>query len=197
MPGGPVNLDDWDDERLIAGVAGARTDALAALYDHYRRLIFSVALRVLNDESLAEEVTQDVFIQVWKKVSLYHPDQGRLVTWLASLSRNRSIDLLRRRSIRPEGHQMSWADGSSPDLEDPAAVEPEVELRLERQRLIRAIDALPAEQQAVLSLAYFQGMSHQQIAGALGEPLGTVKTRLRLAMQKLRQALERDSVSHP
>ncbi len=192
-----MNQNTWDDEQLIAGVAGAQTDALAALYDRYGRLVFSVALRVLNDESQAEEVTQDVFIQLWNKVNLYHPEQGRLVTWLTSLSRNRSIDLLRRRSIRPEGHQVGWADGVSPDLEDPAAVEPEVDLHMERQRLISAIDTLPAEQKAVLSLAYFQELSHQQIADALGEPLGTVKTRLRLAMQKLRQALERDSVAFP
>ncbi len=191
-----MTLTNWDDEQLIIGVASAQTEALAEIYDRYGRLVFSLALRVLDDESLAEEVTQDVFTQLWNKADQYRSAQGKVITWLTSMARNRSIDILRRRSVRPEGHQIGWADGTSPDLADPVEVEEQVELGQDRHRLLVAIHELPEEQRRVLALAYFQGYSHQEIADALQEPLGTVKTRLRLAMQKLRQALERDWVSH-
>jgi RNA polymerase sigma-70 factor (ECF subfamily) len=190
-----VNLTSWDDEQLIIGIASAQTEALAAIYDRYGRLVFSLALRILDDESTAEEVTQDVFTQLWSRAAQYHSSQGKVITWLASMARNRSIDVLRRRSVRPEGHQIGWADGTSPDLTDPVEVEEQVETDQDRRRVLLAIHGLPEEQRKVLALAYYQGFSHQQIADALQEPLGTVKTRLRLAMQKLRQALERDWVS--
>ncbi len=190
-----MNLTTWDDEQLITGIASAQTEALAAIYDRYGRLVFSLALRILDDESMAEEVTQDVFTQLWSRASQYHSTQGKVITWLASMARNRSIDVLRRRNVRPEGHQIGWADGTSPDLTDPVEVEEQVEMDQDRRRVLLAIHGLPDEQRKVLALAYYQGFSHQQIADALQEPLGTVKTRLRLAMQKLRQALERDWVS--
>jgi RNA polymerase sigma-70 factor, ECF subfamily len=191
-----LTFTTWDDERLILGIAAAQTEALAVLYDRYGRLVFSLAVRVLNDEGLAEEVTQDVFTQCWNKAGQYRSEQGKVITWLTSMARNRSIDLLRRRSVRPEGHQVGWADGTSPDLPDPLDVEATVEVDQDRHRLLAAIAALPEEQKRVLALSYYQGMSHQEISTELGEPLGTVKTRLRLAMQKLRQTLERDWAPH-
>jgi RNA polymerase sigma-70 factor, ECF subfamily len=190
-----VNISSWDDEQLIISIASAQTEALAAIYDRYGRLVFSLALRVLNDESLAEEVTQDVFTQLWSRAGQYQAAQGKVITWISSMARNRSIDVLRRRNVRPEGHQIGWADGTSPDLTDPVEVEDQVEMGQDRRRVLRAIHDLPEEQRRVLALAYYQGLSHQQISDTLQEPLGTVKTRLRLAMQKLRQALERDWVS--
>jgi RNA polymerase sigma-70 factor (ECF subfamily) len=190
-----VGLSTWDDEQLMVRIASAQTEALAEIYDRYGRLVFSLALRILDDESLAEEVTQDVFVQLWNKADQYRSAEGKVITWLTSMARNRSIDVLRRRAVRPEGHQIGWADGTSPDLADPVEVEEQVELDQDRHRLLGAISELPEEQRQVLALAYFQGYSHQEIANTLQEPLGTVKTRLRLAMQKLRQALERDWVS--
>jgi RNA polymerase sigma-70 factor (ECF subfamily) len=187
-----LTFTTWEDDRLITGIASAQTEALGVLYDRYGRLVYSLAVRILNDEGLAEEVTQDVFTQCWNKAGQYRSEQGKVITWLTSMARNRSIDLLRRRNVRPEGHQVGWADGTSPDLPDPLDVEAAVEVDQDRHRLLTAIAVLPDEQKRVLALSYFQGLSHQEISDTLGEPLGTVKTRLRLAMQKLRQTLERD-----
>ncbi|HEX9012307.1 MAG TPA: sigma-70 family RNA polymerase sigma factor [Anaerolineaceae bacterium] len=192
-----MNHSTWDDEQLIAGVVAAQAECLGVLYDRYGRLVFSLAVRVLNDDGLAEEVTQDVFVLLWNKAFQYHAEQGKVITWLTRMARNRAIDVLRRRSVRPEGHQVGWADGISPDLQDPVEVEPQVVFEQERRRVIAAIEGLPVEQRRVLALAYYQGLSHHEIAEALQEPLGTVKTRLRLAMQKLRQALEHNSVAAP
>jgi RNA polymerase sigma-70 factor, ECF subfamily len=192
-----VNYASWDDEQLIGRVASADSGALGALYDRYGRLVFSLALHILYDDALAEEVTQDVFVQLWNKAGLYHPELGRVVTWLMSMARNRGIDVLRRQSVRPEGHRAAWEDGVSPELHETVAVEHLVELEQQKATLLSAISQLPEDQRQTLALAYFQGYSHQQIADALDQPLGTVKTRLRLAMQKLRQTLVKDSVSAP
>jgi len=175
-------------------VASAQEDALSVLYDRYSRLVFSLAIRVLGDVALAEEVTQDVFIQLWTKASTYRAEQGKVSTWLGSVARYRAIDILRRQNVRPEGHRVDWAEGVSPDLEDGSHLEESVESDQDRKQVRKAIASLPAEQQAVLALAYFSGMSHQEIATALHEPLGTVKTRLRLGMQKLRNLLEPEPV---
>jgi len=190
-----VNYTSLDDEQLIRWVASADPGALGALYDRYGRLVFSLALHILYDEALAEEVTQDVFVQLWNKAGLYHAELGKVVTWLMSMTRNRGIDVLRRQSVRPEGHRAAWEDGLSPELRETVAVEHLVELEQQKATLRSAIAALPEDQRQTLALAYFQGYSHQQIAAALDQPLGTVKTRLRLAMHKLRQTLVKDSVS--
>ncbi len=190
-----MDYASWDDQQLIDGIAAADTGALGRLYDQYGRLVYSLAANILNDDALAEEVTQDVFVQIWNKATLYHSEQGKVISWLCSMARNRAIDILRRRAVRPEGHAAPWADGISPDLKDTVEVEQFVEHEQQKATLRRAIARLPIEQQEVLALAYFQGYSHPEIAETLRQPLGTIKTRLRLAMQKLRQALIEDSVS--
>lgn len=181
-----------DDHTLLRRIAGAEPEALGALYDRYGRLVYGLALRIVNDPAVAEEITQDVFVQVWHKAASYHPEQGKVSTWLISVARYRSIDILRRNHVRPEGHQADVADGSGFEVEDPMRVEPVVEQHEERARVRRAIAGLPAEQRVALAYAYYWGYSHQQIADALGEPLGTVKTRIRLGMQKLREQLARE-----
>lgn len=181
-----------EDETLVAEVARAQTEALSALYDRYSRLVYSLALHIVSDPQAAEEITQDVFVQLWNRASTYDPSQGKLISWLARMARNRSIDELRRRSVRPEGHSASWADDEIPDSQDDEQIEQTVAWSQEKHAIQRAIAQLPQEQQQVLALAYFEEYSHQQIADQLGEPLGTVKTRLRLAIQKLRHALEAD-----
>lgn len=183
-----------DDEALMRLIALAQEQALGALYDRYNRLVYSMALNTTGDSGLAEEITQDVFLRVWNKAETYRPEQGKVVTWMSSITRYRAIDLLRQRGIRPEAHRLDWADGVSPDLPDGMDVEFEVEVAQRRQRIRTALAQLPPEQSQALAYAFFQGYSHSQIAEALDEPLGTVKTRIRLAMQKLRQILYEDKL---
>ena len=168
---------------------GTGSAAISELYDRYGRLVFSLAVRIVGDAAVAEEVTQDVFVQVWNKAASFHPDSGKVISWLASVARNRAIDLLRRQRVRPEGHHVSLEDGFPLEEDKDAAVEPAVDSTLEQQRVRRALLNLPPDQSKALSLAYFQGYTQQEIAALLNEPLGTVKTRIRLAMQKLRQSL--------
>jgi len=184
-----VNRAGSDDLDLIRAIQKGGEAALGELYDRYGRLIYSLAVRMVGEHTLAEEITQDVFVLVWNKAYTYQPDLGKVATWLTSMARNRTIDMLRRQKVRPEGHRAEWTDGVSPDLKDDPKLEIQVEQEQGKHRLRSAMASLPVEQQKVLALAYFGGLSHQEIADTLGEPLGTVKTRLRLGMQKLRSLL--------
>lgn len=185
-----MDITQFDDESLLRLISRASEPALGELYDRYGRLVYSLALHAVGEPSLAEEITQDVFMRIWEKASTYRPEQGKVMTWMASITRNRAIDMFRRRKIRPEGNTAGWAEDDSPELPDELNVEGEVET-LQRQHEVRAaVASLPNEQRQVLAYAFFQGYSHSEIAEILHEPLGTVKTRIRLAMQKLRQILK-------
>lgn len=187
---GPVvNYRLWDDETLLARIAEAEAGALGELYDRYGRLIYSLAMNIVYDRSTAEEVTQDVFTELWRKAGQYHAEQGKVITWLAVIARNRAIDNLRRMNVRPEGHSVDWSEDIFPELHNPVTVEQSIELEQQKGLVRSALAQLPEEQRECLALAYFLGYSHQQISEALNEPLGTVKTRLRLAMRRLRHIL--------
>lgn len=185
-----------DDSTLLRMIAQAQENALGELYDRYSRLVFSMALNSTGDASLAEEITQDVYLRIWNKAETYDPQQGKVTTWIASITRYRAIDVLRRLSVRPEGNRTTWAEDEGFDLPDPVDIEEEVEISQRKQYVRQAISALPADQRIALSLAFFQGYSHSEIAEILNEPLGTVKTRIRLAMQKLRQLLQEGNYPH-
>lgn len=185
----PADPATFVDDDLIRAVASGSVPALSALYDRFARLIFSLAVNIVSDSALAEEITQDVFVQVWNKAGTFHADQGHLNTWLSSITRHRAIDMLRRRGVRMESHQVGWDDSTTPDLPDDFLVEENLETQQRQRRVRMAVAALPENQQRALALAYFKGYTHQQVAEELGEPLGTVKTRIRLAMQKLREVL--------
>lgn len=181
-----------DDEALIRLIARGRTEALSALYDRYSRLVFSMALHTVGDLASAEEITQDVFFRIWEKASTYQAEQARVSTWLTSIARYRAIDMLRQRNVRPEKNSLGWEDvvpGSEPSIDGPEAA---LEQQSEQQRVRAAVLELPADQRTALQLAFFLGLTHSEIAERLGEPLGTVKTRIRLAMQKLRVVLRDD-----
>jgi RNA polymerase sigma-70 factor (ECF subfamily) len=183
-----------DDVTLISLIAHGRTDALDELYNRYSRLVFSIAFTLVNDRATAGEITLDVFTHVWQRAETYRAERARVRTWLAAISRNRAIDILRKQNVRPDySNSVSWDTLFPPpaiyDLED------EVDLSLQRERIRAAVAQLPAEQQQVLALAYFKGYTQQQIAETLGQPLGTIKTRIRLAMQKLRQILQEERPS--
>ena len=178
-----------NDETLVRLAASADQDALGELYDRYSRLVFSLALNIVGNYAAAEEITLDVFVRVWEKADTYRPDQAKVSTWLTSIARYRSIDVLRRQGSRPEQHSVGWAEVASSDMPSTDGPEVATERALERQRVQAAIAELPPDQKQVLALAYFMGYTHREIAEALDQPLGTVKTRIRLAMHKLRQML--------
>lgn len=186
-----LDLSDKSDVDLIRLIAEGREEALSKLYDRYNRLVYSLAIYILEDPQTAEEVTQDVFVRIWENAGSYRMERAQVSTWLTSIARHRAIDVLRRQGVRPEGHSVTWDDlipAEVPKL-DGRNPEDAADQSLLRDRVQQAIRALPAEQQAALKLAFFYGYSHSQIAAQLGEPLGTIKTRIRMAMQKLRGIL--------
>ncbi len=192
VPSGDGSAAGRTDDELMAGLTEGRLDALGALYDRYSALVFSVSLRVLYDWQLAEDVTQEVFLRLWQRPESYDPSRGRLLSWLMSVTRNRAIDERRRLSRR----QRSEED-EEPTLElrdHDTSGDPALGASLaESRRVVRAAMALlPPAQREVVELAYFGGLTQTEIAERLHVPLGTVKTRVRLAMRKLRDTLEEE-----
>jgi RNA polymerase sigma-70 factor (ECF subfamily) len=186
-----VDYSKLNDETLLRLIAQAQESALGELYDRYSRLVYSMAFSSVGEPALAEEITQDVFLRVWNKATTYQVEQGKVMTWIASITRYRSIDMLRRLKVRPEGNRSDWAEEDDEPFEsiDPVDIEEEVELNQRSKTIRKAIAELPKDQRQALTLAFFNGYSHAEIAQILNEPLGTVKTHIRLAMQKLRQTL--------
>lgn len=179
-----------DDATLLRLLAYKQPEALSALYDRYGNLAFSVALAIVHDRGLAEEITQDVFLRVWDNAAVYDQSRASVKNWLTRIARNRAIDGLRKHRIRPEQHSVAWAEPTLrqiPNHNTPLHI---VAIQSEQERVRSALAQLPEDQQRALQLAYLQGYTHQEIADQLHEPLGTIKTRIRLAMQKLRQLLE-------
>ena len=185
-----MDYTDCPDEELVAQLSRQDMEAFEALYDRYGNLVYSVSLRILGDVHAAEDVVQEVFLRVWRKPDHYDTARGRFVTWLLSVARNRAIDEQRSR-----GRRLRFEVGSSPldgegpqgdEADDPALV---ALLSDERSAVRRALVDLPPEQRSAIELAYYGGLTQQEIARALDEPLGTVKTRIRLGMQKMRAAL--------
>ncbi len=179
---GAGRANDQDD---MAAAARGDQAALGRLYDRYGRLVFSLALRVTEDPSAAEEVTQDVFLQLWRRAGAFDPARGNLLSWLLAVARNRAIDRLRSRQQRAAEAWVPLADA-------PFLVSPPVNCSLETaERVGRALAALPEPQRRVIELAYYQGFTQSEIAARLQEPLGTVKTWTRSALKALREALNR------
>ncbi len=184
-----MKLNGVDDTFLIRLIAESHTDALRELYDRYNRLVFSVALAILGDRAVAEEATLDVFVRVWQGARTYRPERAKVQTWLIAITRHHAIDILRWQNSRPDVKSLSLEAiflSNESAVSDP---QERVELALQQARVREALAQLPAEQRQVLLLAFFRGYTHQQIAETLEQPLGTIKTRIRLAMQKLRQML--------
>ena len=171
-----------DDPSLLARVQSGDEQAMASIYDRYSRVVYSVALRVLRDPASAEDVLQEVFMQIWRNPSSFAAARGSLGGWLSIVARNRSIDTLRRK--RP-----------SVDVDDvPLASAFNLADEVERNSLMEyargVIRQLPKEQRNTLELAFFDGLTHSEIAEMTGDPLGTVKTRIRSALLTLREAFQ-------
>lgn len=178
-----------DDLRLIRRVAQRDQNALLDLYTRYGNAVYALALRVLQQSALAEEVTQDVFLKLWQQPDRWNPGLGRFSSWLLTLARNASIDRLRheqRRGYRPTAFG-AYDEGRDPPEDTAAEPSPFSDpLWYDGQILRRLLTRLPAEQRELVELAFFRGYTHSELAELLGLPLGTVKTRLRAGLQKLR-----------
>lgn len=173
------------DEELAARLTARDALALAELYERYGRAIYSLALRILRDRESADELVQDVFLRLWHQPERYLAERGRFATWLLSVAHHRAIDLLRRRKgqRQPGGDDLTALPANHPAPDD-AVVESEL-----RRTVRQALATLPEPQRRSLELAYFDGLTQSEIAARTGEPLGTIKTRMRLGMLKLREQL--------
>jgi RNA polymerase sigma-70 factor, ECF subfamily len=171
-----------DDAELLEAVAGGSQDAMAAVFDRYSRIVYCIALRVLREPALAEDVMQEVLLMVWKRPQSFVAQRGNLAAWLSVVARNRAIDVLRRRSPLEPIDEMP--------LPDPRDMRLEHEQGWMLNKVRAALEQLPAEQQRPLELAYFEGLSHTEIAQRTGAPLGTIKTRIRAGLMTIRKAME-------
>ncbi len=194
QPGSPVALSD---AALVRLVAERRPEALAELYDRFAPTLLALARRVLDNHADAEEVLQEVFIQVWNRGERYDPARSSVSTWLVLIARSRAIDRLRSRKVVERTHEATAAQaavgasgtsGVGEPHTSPEALE-NVFIHERHERVRREMAALPAEQRQVLEMAFYQGLTQSEIAAKAGLPLGTVKTRTLLAMKKLRNAL--------
>ncbi len=187
--------EQLSDVDLIGQASQGDARALEVLYDRYSRVVFSFALRIVNDQLIAEELLQEVFFRAWQQGGSFRASKGAFLTWLLSITHNMAIDEVRKRKRRPQRSDSDDPDVVLAAVPDTApSVEDEVWLRVLRERIGRALDTLPVAQREAIELAYFRGMTHREIAETLGEPLGTIKTRMRLGMRKLRDQLDSNEV---
>ena len=172
------------DQADVAAAARGDQQALGRLYDRYGRLVFSLALRVVGDPGVAEEVTQDVFLQLWRRAGSFDSSRGELLGWLLTFTRNRAIDRLRSRQQRD-------SEASVPLKDQAPSASPHVHCSLEAaERVGRVLVALPEQQRRVIEMAYYEGFTQTEIATRLSQPLGTVKTWTRSALKTLRETLK-------
>ena len=182
--------NDLRDEQLITLIANGEANALEVFYNRYATSVLSLARYMLKEHGLAEEVTQDIFLNLWLKASSYKPQRGTPRAWFMSVAHHRIIDVIRARKRGAQStdqvpHELLDLNPSTlPGTEEQA------HRNLDREEIFVALGSLPQEQREVVVLAYFEGYSQSEIATRLGQPLGTVKTRVRLGMQKLRAAFK-------
>src|ERR1700761_4557678 len=160
--------DPKDERALITRIRAGDESAMADMYDRYSGIVYGVALRVLGNTSAAEDVLQEVFLQLWRNPQAFDADRGKLAPWLAVIARNRAIDLLRKRPLEDDISEMPISTGV--DMED------ESSQRLAVEKVRDVLGQMPQDQRKALEMAYFEGMTHTEIAGKTGEPLGTIKT---------------------
>ena len=185
--------DRLGDEDLVTLLTLGEKEALAALYSRHVKAVYSLVLHLLQDTGRAEEVTQEVFINLWNKAATFRPERGKFRTWLLTTAHHRTVDELRRtRRQRTTFDEVARNSQNEVNSEEGPLERAE---RMEEARAIhKALDILPPEQLQVVTLAYYKGYSQSEIAQILDNPLGTVKTRMRLAMQKMRASLNHQRV---
>lgn len=184
--------DRPSDEELLSRVSEGKVAALGELYDRHGAALFALAARVLRDRGAAEEAVQDAFLAAWRKAGSFDAGRGRAYGWLAGITRNRAVDELRRRNSPSRWPAASrLPPEAAPDPGEPEDHEGAAPMsRQDTEALARAVRGLPGRQREVVELAYYGGLSQREISSRLGVPLGTVKTRARLALGRLREALD-------
>jgi len=175
------------DRRALEGMARGDHGALAELYDRHGRLVYSLALRILRDQGDAEDVVQEVFSQAWRQASRYESTRGHVVAWLMNLARSRAIDRLRSRRARPETGANDVEADRMLDLAPP--IDEQLALSDQAERIRAAVGQLSLVQRVAIELAFYEGLTHVEIAERLELPLGTVKTRIRQGLSKLKERL--------
>ena len=180
MPSADINAMPTD-LALVTAIRSGDQSAMGTLYDRYSSIVYAVALRVLQETGAAEDVLQDVFMQLWRNPGAFDASRGNMAAWLAVIARHRAIDALRRR--RPEN-----------DIADVVvSVEQDLASDADRSRAMEkvrgALQTMPPPQRSALEMAYFEGLTHTEIAEKTGEPLGTIKTRIRTGLVSLRKVL--------
>ena len=177
---GPA-MKDVGDEDLVGRVASGDERALSELYDRYSRPVYATGVRLLGDPSLAEELVQDAFTNVWRGAGTFEPERASFATWLYRITRNRAVDLARKRRARP------LSVGDDPLQTVPGGPEPEANVG--GWDVARALSRIPDEHREVLVLAYFEGLTQREISQRTGIPLGTIKSRTTAALKRLRRAM--------
>lgn len=177
------------DLSLLERIASRDAAAVGELYDRHSRLLYGLVLRILRDRSEAEDVLQEVFVVVWKRVATYNPALGSPVAWLVGIARNRAIDRLRANAVRRRA-----TDAARMELERSDAGTPDVALGEQQRAIMQALDAIPREQRELIEEAYFLGFTHSELAERHTLPLGTVKTRIRSGLLALRDLLSQIGV---
>jgi RNA polymerase sigma-70 factor, ECF subfamily len=182
--------DDRTDNELMTMISAGESEAFEMLYSRYAANIYQTVLRVVEDRALAEDLVQEVFWRVWRRSSRFAAERGQVAAWLHAMARNVGLDELRRLRARPVLIRAEVEQSRMRELADDQADVVASAIKQEQRHLIvSALQQLPIEQRQVIELSYFGGRTYKEIAAALNHPLGTVKTRARLGLQKLRQAL--------
>lgn len=187
-----MDYSQFDDAALLRLIEKADANALNELYGRYSRLVYSVALHMVGEQATAEEIALDVFTKTWEKAETYRPDRGSVRVWLTGMTRNRAIDVIRHDKVRSNTQLKVWAAFAAEPKTIERKPEADVDLHIRKERVQSAINQLADDQRDLLALAYFQGYTQSQIAKLRNLPLGTVKTRIRAGIQRLRQLLEED-----
>src|SRR5438552_1990842 len=177
-------LAHLSDEALVALAARSEQSALAELYDRYARPAYGLALRVLRDEALAEDAVQEAFLALWRTAGRFVPERGKASTWILTLVHRRAVDLVRREERRRADTLEHMAEPGG------GAVDEEAWLRLQRERVQGALKQLPDQQREALELAYYGGFTQSELAERLGQPLGTIKSRMFMGLSRLRELLD-------
>ena len=177
-------LAHLSDEALVALAARSEQSALAELYDRFGRPAYGLALRILRDEALAEDAVQEAFLALWRSAARFVPERGKASTWILTLVHRRAVDIVRR-----EERRRADALEQSPEPESRIEVDEEAWLRLQRERVQDALRQLPDQQREALELAYYGGFTQSELAERLGQPLGTIKSRMFLGLARLRELL--------
>jgi RNA polymerase sigma-70 factor (ECF subfamily) len=177
-------LAHLSDEALVALAARSEQSALAELYDRFGRPAYGLALRILRDEALAEDAVQEAFLALWRTAARFVPERGKASTWILTLVHRRAVDIVRR-----EERRRADALEQAPELESRRTVDEEAWLRLQRERVQDALRKLPDQQREAIELAYYGGFTQSELAERLGQPLGTIKSRMFGGLARLRELL--------